>query len=251
MAALARFSAIRGREKGAVRSFTDVDRKAATAIIKNAADAQLSASEVYGLLGAYGIPCAGWRIADSPEAAAKAAAEIGFPVALKAESASILHKSDQGGVAVNLADAGAVQKAAAAMQTRIAAADLKFFVQQYLPGGLEIIMGAKAEEGLGHLIMFGLGGIYVEVMKDVVFTLTPVSDREAAEMVDGIKGAALLKGVRGQKGVKRSAVVEILQRLSQLVSDHPTIAEMDLNPLVAYEDRVVTVDARIRVDSGR
>jgi acetyltransferase len=251
MAALVGFNTIRGRKKGTVATFTDVDRKTAAGIIKKAASPQLKAAEVYGLLAAYGIPCAKWRVADSVEAAATAAAEIGFPVVLKAESESILHKSDQGGVAVNLTDAAGVQKAAAGMQAGLKTANLKFFVQQYLPGGLEIIMGAKAEEGLGHLIMFGLGGIYVEVMKDVVFNLTPVSDVEAAGMIDGIKGAALLKGVRGQKGVNRAAVISIIQRLSQLVCDHPAIREMDLNPLIAYEDRVVAVDARIRIDTGR
>jgi acyl-CoA synthetase (NDP forming) len=251
MAALVRFNKIYSREKGTVMDFADVDRKKAAAIIENAAGPQLSAAEVYDLLSAYGIPTAKWRIADAIEPAVKAAAEIGFPVVLKAESASILHKSDQGGVAVNLADADGLRAAASAMQARLKTADLKFFVQQYLPGGLEIIMGAKAEEGLGHLIMFGLGGIYVEVMKDVVFNLTPVSDAEAAGMLDGIKGAALLKGVRGQQGVDRPAMARIIQRLSQLVSDHPAIREMDLNPLLAFADRVVTVDARVSIDQRR
>ena len=106
-------------------------------------------------------------------------------------------------------------------------------------------MGAKAEEGLGHVVMFGLGGIYVEIMKDVVFNLTPVSSGEAKEMLASIKGSALLEGVRGQKGVDQAKLIEIIQRLSQLLTDLPAIQEMDLNPLMAFEDQVFAVDARI------
>ena len=108
-------------------------------------------------------------------------------------------------------------------------------------------MGAKAEADLGHMIMFGLGGIYVEVLKDVVFNLTPVTDAEAQEMLTSIKGSALLKGVRAQKGVDRGSLAEIILRLSQLVSDLPSIQEMDLNPVMAFENTAVVVDARIRL----
>jgi acetyltransferase len=133
------------------------------------------------------------------------------------------------------------------MEKKLAADDLRFFIQKYHPGGLELIMGAKAEEGLGHIIMFGLGGIYVEIMKDVVFNLAPVTSAEANEMLSSIKGAALLQGVRGQKGVEQTQLVEIIQRLSQLVADLPEIREMDLNPLMAFEDSVYGVDARITI----
>jgi acetate---CoA ligase (ADP-forming) len=108
-------------------------------------------------------------------------------------------------------------------------------------------MGAKAEEGLGHAIMFGLGGIFVEIMKDVVFNLTPVASGEARQMLSSIKGASMLEGVRGQKGVNQDQLIEIIQRLSRLLSDLPEIQEMDLNPLIAYEDEVFVVDARISV----
>ncbi len=108
-------------------------------------------------------------------------------------------------------------------------------------------MGAKAEVGLGHAVMFGLGGIYVEIMKDVVFNLTPVASGEAKEMLSSIKGSALLEGVRGQKGVDQAKLIEIIQRLSQLLTDLPAIQEMDLNPLMAFEDKVFVVDARISI----
>ena len=152
-----------------------------------------------------------------------------------------------GGVAVDLRDSTAVTAAVESMRKTISAKDLRFFVQKYMPEGLELIMGAKAEEGLRHALMFGLGGIYVEIMEDVVFSLTPVASGEAAEMIASIKGAPLLEGIRGQKGVNREKLIEIIQRLSQLLTDLPAIQEMDLNPLMANGDQVVAVDARISV----
>jgi acetyltransferase len=248
MAALVQYHFIRSRETAAVQSFTDVKPDKARKILaaaRAAGRSQLAAAEVYGILEAYKIPVAKWGLAAGPSEAAEAAAKIGFPVVVKADAASVVHKSDMGGVAVDLGSASAVKQAAAQMKKAISAPDLRFFVQKYLPGGLELIMGAKAEEGLGHAVVFGLGGIHVEVMKDVVFNLTPVSAPEAREMLGAIKGAALLQGVRGKKGVNRDRLVEILQRLSHLLSDLPEIEEMDLNPIMAFEDRVFVVDARI------
>lgn len=207
----------------------------------------LSSAEAYGIFAAYGIPVADWRIANDAAAAVQAAAEIGFPVVVKADSESIVHKSDVGGIVVNLNDAAAVRATVEAMVKKFDAKDLRFFVQKYLPGGREIIIGAKAEEDIGHLVMFGLGGIYVEVLKDVVFQLTPVTDVEARAMLTSIKTAPLLKGVRGEKGVDEKGIVEIIQRLSQLLTDLPMIREMDLNPVIAFEDRVFVVDARVSI----
>jgi acetyltransferase len=214
---------------------------------QKAGKSNFSAEEVYGILAAYKIPAADWRMAANAEEAVTSAADIGYPVVVKADAPSILHKSDLGGVAVDLADADAVRAAVEKMQQQFSADDPRFFVQKYLPGGLELIMGATAEEGLGHALMFGLGGIFVEIMKDVVFNLTPVSSGEAKQMLSAIKGAALLEGVRGQKGVNKDLLIEIIQRLSQLLTDLPEIQEMDLNPLMAFEDQVVVVDARISV----
>jgi acetate---CoA ligase (ADP-forming) len=248
MAALVHYQAIRSREARAVHRFTDAEPENARKILtaaRAAGRAQLSAAEVYGILDAYRLPVASWRTAATPAEAAAAAEAIGFPVVLKADSAEVLHKSDAGGVVLNLADAGAVKTAAAKMQTAIAAPELRFLVQKFLPGGLELIMGAKAEEGLGHAVVFGLGGILVEVMKDVVFNLTPVSAAEAREMLGEIQAAALLEGVRGRPGVNRELLAEMLQRLSQLLGDLPEIQEMDLNPVMAFADTACVVDARI------
>jgi len=248
MAALVHYHLLRSRESAAPQCFGDATPDKARKImagVRAAGRTQLAAAEVYGILEAYNMPVAPWRLAASSAEAAAAAAAIGFPVVVKADAESVLHKSDLGGVAVNLGSASAVEQAAAQMQKSISAPGLRFFVQKYLPGGLEIIMGAKAEEGLGHAVVFGLGGIHVEVMKDVVFNLTPVSAPEAREMLAAVKSAALLSGVRGQKGVNREKLAEILQRLSQLLGDLPEIQEMDLNPVIAFADKAWVVDARI------
>ena len=246
LVALVRYRNILDREPGRIRSFGDVDTDDARTIFAKADGQQtLSADQVYEVLEAYGIDVPEWRMADDIEGVVAAAEAIGYPVVIKADSASVIHKSDMGGVAVNLADAHAVKKAVTKMKERIDAQDLRFFIQQFVPGGREVILGAKAEPGVGHLVMFGLGGIFVEVLKDVVFNLTPVTDAEAREMVDGIKASVLLSGVRGEKPVDKTALVDLIQRLSRLVTDFPQIKELDLNPVMAFEKGAVVVDARI------
>jgi acetyltransferase len=248
MAALVHYQAIAGRPQGAVKRFPGAEKETAVGILSKARSegrSMLAAAEVYGILAAYGIPVAEWRIAADAASARKAADAIGYPVVVKADAAEVVHKSDMGGVALNLADGAAVEAAVDRMQKALSAKGLRFLVQKFTPGGLELIMGAKAEEGLGHAVVFGLGGIYVEVLKDVVFNLTPVTDVEAREMLGAIQMAPLLSGVRGRKGVDREKLAETIQRLSQLLGDLPEIREMDLNPVMAFEDRVVVVDARI------
>jgi len=207
----------------------------------------ISTAEVYEILNAYRIPVADWRIAADAAEAVSAATEINFPVVVKADSESIIHKSDVGGVAVDLRDSDSVRSVVEEMEKRLTAEELKFLIQKYLPGGKELIIGAKAEEGLGHIVMFGMGGIYVEIMKDVSYKLTPVTTVEAQEMISSLQAAPLLKGVRGEKGIYEDGIIEIIQRLSQMVSECPVIEELDLNPVIAYEDQVFVVDARISV----
>lgn len=249
--ALTRYNDVRSREDDKVETFIDIDKDRADGVLKKAKEAgreMLSAAEVYELLSAYGIPLADWRVADNAEDSEKAASEIGYPVVVKADSESIIHKSDMGGVAVNLKDSDAVLSAVKDMEKNFGdAKDLKFFVQKFLPGGKEIIIGAKSEGELGHLILFGLGGIYVELLKDVAFGITPISKPEAKKIITSINCYPLLSGFRGEKGVDQKNLVEVLQRVSQLVVENPAIQEMDLNPIIAYEDSVFVVDARIKV----
>ena len=250
LAALTRYNEVRSREIGEVVHFDDVDLPKAEKIIRKAQNAGreiLSSLEVYELLSAYGISAADWRMAENAEGAGKAAAEIGFPVVVKADSQAIVHKSDVGGVALDLKDADAVKSAAKEMEMKFGPKGLRLFVQKYMPGGKEVIIGAKAEKGLGHTLMFGLGGVYVELMKDVSFELTPITSGEAKEMLCSIKSYPLLSGFRGEKGVDQEKLLAVLQRVSQLVTELPMIQEMDLNPIVAYENKACVVDARIKI----
>jgi len=185
---------------------------------------------------------------NSSSAAVSAADAIGYPVAVKVDSEAIDHKSDMGGVAVNLRNAAAVREAVEEMRGRLGSSGaLRFLVQKFLPGGRELIVGASVSRGLGHLVMFGLGGIYVEVLKDVVFKIAPVTRAEAREMLASVRTKALLDGMRGEKGIDKEKVVDLILRVSQLLTDLPTIQEMDLNPILAFNDSVFAVDGRIRI----
>ena len=248
--ALAKYHQIRNREIGEVKRFDDIDKEIVEDVLQQARKTDrefLSADQVYRILEAYRIPAADWRIATNVAEAVDAATEIDFPVVVKADAEAIVHKSDVGGLAVNLWDRESVQSIVEEMEERLEAEGLKFLIQKYLPGGKEVILGAKAEEGLGHLLMFGLGGIYVEIMKDVNFKLTPITDTEAMEMISSLQAAPVLKGVRGEKGIYEEGIIEMIQRLSQLVSEFPMIHELDLNPVLAFEDQVFVVDARISI----
>ncbi len=248
LAAMTRLHALRTREEGEPVVFEDVDDTRAREILDAAWESDstwLTADQVYGILEAYGLPVPGWKSVCGVPEAVDAAGEIGFPVVVKADSPDIIHKSDAGGVALDLEDAEAVRTAVERMEATLDPVIPDFLVQVYLPGGTELIAGAKAEAGPGHLIMFGMGGIHVEVLQDVSFSLTPVTPPGAARMIDSLRSRPILEGVRGQAGVDREALLDIIQRLSQLVSDQPYIREIDLNPILAFEDRVVVVDARI------
>ncbi|MBI5539860.1 MAG: acetate--CoA ligase family protein [Bacteroidia bacterium] len=248
LAAMVRYNDILSRKKGEIKQFIDSDKNISKIIIEKAKAANrevLTANEVYSILGAYSIPVSEWRNASKAEEAVEAAIKIGFPVVIKADSEKVIHKSDVGGVALNIENEDQVIKTVKEMQEKFIINDLKFFIQKQQPKGLELIIGAKKEEGLGHLIMFGMGGIFVEIFKDVKFNIAPISDIEAQEMVETIKAAKLISGYRGNKGVNKKLLIELIQRVSKLVSDNPEIKELDINPVFAFEDRVCAVDARI------
>ena len=251
LGALARYGRLKQRDIGLPETFTDVKAVMARSVIEQAQRAGrsvLSASDVYTIFEAYGIPVAGWGVAATAAEAVAAADRIGYPVVVKVDCAEIDHKSDMGGVAVNLKDAAAVRATVDDMLDRLGSfGKLNFFVQKFLPGGRELIIGAAAERELGHLVMFGLGGIYVEVLKDVAFKIAPVTRVEAGEMLASLKTAALLDGVRGEKGIDREGVINLIQRVSQLLNDLPMIQEMDMNPIMAFENGVYAVDGRIRI----
>jgi acetate---CoA ligase (ADP-forming) len=250
LASLVDYKELKSRKKGNVKTFADIDKSRVKNIIDKARDVNQSvftAEQAYEVLSAYKIPIADWSIAKNPEEAVSIADKIGYPVVIKADSKKIIHKSDVGGVAVNIKNGSKVREVVSRMQKDLYEDDLKYFIQKCMPKATEIIISAKKEEGLGHLIMFGLGGIFVELFKDVVFSISPITDVEAEEMLTGIKAAPLINGFRGEKGIHRIKTIEVMQRISMLVNDFPEIKELDINPVFAYEDSVCAVDARIIV----
>ncbi len=234
-----------------------VDRDAARAVLAAAAargGGYLQDDEVQALLSAYGVPLARGRRCRTEEEAVAAAVALGLPVVMKISSPEIVHKSDAGGVFLNLRSElevrGAYHQIRAAARPQLSSMDhFGVVVQEQVSGGQEIIIGMTADPNFGPLIMFGIGGIYVEVLEDVVFRLCPITDRDADEMLLELRGFPLLTGVRGTEPANLDFLKEILQRVSLLVGDHPEIAELDINPVKAFSarERCVAVDARVRV----
>lgn len=253
LGALNRYRKWLERPDGTVQTFP-ADREAARAIVagaKREGREKLTEGESLALLEAYGIPTAPWKVVASADKAAAAAKAMGFPVVVKVVHDKIVHKSDVGGVVVGLTDEAAVRSAVTRITQRVkerAGVDVTaFLVQKMVAGGRETIIGSTRDAKAGPLLMFGLGGLFVEVMKDVVFRVHPVSDVDAREMVRGIRGYPLLEGVRGETSVDLVALEEMIQRVSQMAGELETIAEMDINPLVAFPDRVVALDARFTI----
>ena len=209
--------------------------------------------EARDVVSAYGIPIPEARLAQTSGEAVEIAEEIGFPVVLKIASPDILHKSDVGGIEVGLSDPDEVRQAYDRVMSRARqhAPDGEIWgalVQEMVKGGKEIIVGMKRDPQFGPLMMFGLGGIYVEVLEDVTFRLAPVAAGEARAMIDEIDASPLLRGARGGTAVDLEAIVEIIQRASQLAVDFPEITALDLNPVVAKPDGALAIDARLSME---
>ncbi len=223
------------------------------AAVKASGRTSLTAPEGKEVCDAYGIPVPQEGVATTPAQAAKLASGMGYPVVLKIVSPEILHKTEAGGVLVgvkNAADvkAGFAKIVANAKKYNKKATILGVQVQQMVGGGQEVIIGAVTDPSFGKLVAFGLGGVLVEVMKDVTFRLAPATKDDALSMLDGIQAADMLKGVRGSKPVNRNALAAMIRNVSQLVSDFPEIAEMDLNPVFASDAGAIAADVRIVVD---
>ncbi|MDB5555047.1 MAG: CoA-binding protein, partial [Rhizobium sp.] len=202
---------------------------------------------------AYGIPVPGEGVAKSASEAAKMAEGMGFPVVMKIVSPDILHKTEAGGVIVGVKSVAEAEKAydTVLANARNYKADAKIEgiqVQQMLMGGTEVIIGSITDGSFGKLVAFGLGGVLVEVLKDVTFRLAPATNDDAMSMLDGIQAAEMLKGVRGGDPANREALADIIVKVSQLVSDFPEMVELDLNPVFATKKDAIAADVRIVVD---
>ncbi|WP_255196111.1 acetate--CoA ligase family protein [Halorarius litoreus] len=253
--ALRRYREVRATTYEPPREF-DVDQEAARAVLEHAADRGENrlGVEAMGLLDAYGIPTPAGEIVDSREDAVRAAHDIGDEVAMKIVSPDILHKSDIGGVKVGVPadEAGDAYEdlVTRARNYQPDATVLGVQVQELVDtdDGVETIIGANRDPQFGPLLLFGLGGIFVEVLEDTTVRVAPVSEPEVESMLDDIDAAPLLRGARGRPSVDEGAIVETLQRLSQLVTDFPAILELDVNPLVARPEGAVAIDVRLTID---
>ena len=254
LAAMVRHRRWLERPEGEFRRF-DVDRDAVRGVVERARSEgveQLSGPDALAVFAAYGIPTLESRLARTADEAAAAAEEIGLPVVLKIESPDVVHKTDVGGVVVDVRTPAEVRERFDAMVARVRetvpAADIRgVLVQSYVSGGRETIIGAATDPSFGPLLMFGLGGIHVEALRDVVFRVHPVTDVDAHEMVGSIRGYRVLEGLRGEPPSDVGAIEEVIQRVSQLMGDHPEIVELDINPFSALERGGVALDARIRI----
>jgi acetyl coenzyme A synthetase (ADP forming)-like protein len=232
------------------------DKAAVQKILDGAkADARTSLTAPEGKLvcDAYGITVPKEGVATTAAEAARLAAGMGFPVVLKIVSPEILHKTEAGGVLVGVRTAADVEAGFATIMVNAKKYDAKanlqgVQVQQMVMGGQEVIIGAVTDPSFGKLVAFGLGGILVEVLKDITFRLAPATKSDALSMLDGIGAASILKGVRGSDPVNRDALAALIENVSQLVSDFPQIAEMDLNPVFASKAGAIAADVRIVLD---
>ena len=232
-------------DKATVRAILDA--------VKLAGRESLTAPEGKRVCDAYGISVPQEGVANSAAESEKLAIAMGFPVVMKIVSPDILHKTEAGGVVVGISNA---QEASKAYQTIIENAKkykadatiLGVQVQQMIQGGQEVIIGAVTDPSFGKLVAFGLGGVLVEVLKDITFRLAPATKADALSMLDGIKAAEMLKGVRGSDSVNREALANLIVSVSDLVNDFPEISELDLNPVFASKNTAIAADVRIVVD---
>ncbi len=206
--------------------------------------------EALELIKAYGAPIADAGLAKTPEEAGELAEKMGFPVVLKIVSPDISHKSDVGGVIVGVNSKEEAIEAAKKIIENVSknvpsARIAGILVQKMAKKGLEIIVGGLRDNIFGPVVMFGLGGIFVEVLKDVSFRIAPISYEDAYEMMREIKSAKLLEGYRGQPPVDKKAIADIIIAVAKLLEENPEVDSVDLNPVIAYPDGAVVVDARV------
>ena len=255
---LASYAEWRQQPPGVIPEFDNIQAQPARTlcqtILRDRGAGWLGADEVRTVLQSFGLPLPRSAICRTADEPSEAARDIGFPVALKLASRQIVHKTEFGGVQLNLQDEPAVRHAFATIRGRLVEANrLEDFdgvlVQPMIGGGVELMVGVTQDPSFGPLIGFGLGGIHVEILKDVCFRVTPVTDRDVGEMVRSIRGFKLLEGYRGHPPADITAIEELLMRVARLVEEIPDISELDLNPVIALPpgQGCLIVDARIRL----
>lgn len=233
-----------------------VDAATADAVIAKSPDGYLTEADALKVLKAYGFPLVDYKLTLTADEAVAAAEKIGYPVVLRVVSPKILHKFEMKGVVLDLQDGKQVREAYARMRENVlkhvSAEDVEgILVRRMIPAGKEVILGISRDPVFGHVIMFGLGGIYVEAFKDVTFRVVPIREATARSMVNGLRASGVLRGLRGEKPSDVGAIEDALKRLSQLAQDFPRIAELDINPLIVHPagEGCHVADVRIRLQS--
>ena len=216
--------------------------------------AQLNEVEAKQLLASAGVPVAETQLAITADEAVNAAEEIGYHVVMKIVSPEIAHKSDVGGVVVGVENSDDVRSIFEEINRSVAdkapQAEIDgVAIQAMVPQGTEIIVGSTTDEQFGPVMMFGLGGVFVEILEDVAFRIVPLEPKDASDIVREIKGFPLLDGARGREKADLDSLENLILKVSNLVDENPQIAELDLNPVFAYSDGVVAVDAHIVLDT--
>jgi acetyl coenzyme A synthetase (ADP forming)-like protein len=254
LARAATYGAWRATPPGRVPAYPDVDRDAMRRIIDAAlarGGGWLAPDEAHALLGAAGIPAAAGRVATTEDAAVEAAEAIGYPVAAKVVGPDIIHKTEVRGVQLDLRTADDVRKAWRDFAGRLGAAMTGMAVQEFVTGGVEMLAGATEDPTFGPVLACATGGVLTELLKDAEFRLHPLTDRDAASMVASLRGAALLRGLRGAPPADVRALEDALLRLSALIAECPEIPDIEINPLVVLPRGLKAVDVRARVEPPR
>jgi acyl-CoA synthetase (NDP forming) len=241
----------RRRPVGVVPALPDVDPVAARAVIDRALaahdDAWLAPEDGVAVCRAFGIPVAPVRRAASAAEAAEAADAIGYPVAVKAGAPELVHKTDAGGVRLGLTTPDAVRAAFSDMDAALGDALGGVVVQPMVEAGIETIVGVTQDPNFGPLVLFGMGGIAAELVRDTALRLVPVTDVDAAELVRALRSSPILFGYRGTPAADVGALEDLLVRVGRLADDIPEVRELDCNPVLVGPSGVVTVDVKVRV----
>ncbi|MFQ6136316.1 MAG: acetate--CoA ligase family protein [Candidatus Hydrothermarchaeales archaeon] len=223
-------------------------------IIAKARDAKrnvLTVDESKDLLNAYGVQINKSFLARDVDEAIKNGRETGFPVVMKIVSPEIIHKTDVGGVQVNIKDEEELEDTYKRMiesaRSHFPNANIEGILIEEMVQGTEMIVGISKDPTFGHLIMFGMGGVFVEVFKDVSFRVVPIEKEDALEMIEETKGKAIIEGARGNPIIDKEKIADVMLKVSNLIMDHPEVEEMDINPLMGNSSEVVAVDARFLI----
>jgi acyl-CoA synthetase (NDP forming) len=237
--------------------YADINPEIASAILNDAVrknTGYLTEETAQKVLAAYGLPVLDSYVATDVDQAVELAGKAGFPVVMKVLSDEIVHKYDMGGVVINIKDTNEAEKAYNSIIDNVKKLqpDAKIkgvLIRRMIPEGVEVILGVKRDSSFNTVVMFGLGGIFVEIFKDVSFRVAPIDKKTAESMINEVKSSALLKGARGNAIRDIPAIVDSIQRLSQLAVDHPQIKELDINPMIVLEEGngCFIADAKIMV----